>query len=169
MHSSQALMSRRCPLQPFGPAHFVLHSMILSVPHADKTVIRTSFSPLSTSLAINSESLTSSSVGSPIFTNMGRLRSSLVSPSGVSRLTSPLLMSAVRHWNSFRLTKGTAMLCDAGHRSSYFFDVKMSMPMMWHFACPCLPVLDEVTSATLQGCPFNITWEPLRSSPAACG
>merc|ERR1719453_2949358 len=148
-------------------AYLSFISMIFSVPHATKTVTSTSFSPLADSATIMSESFTSSSVGSPIFTNFGRLRSSLVSPSGVSRLTSPESPSAVRHWYSIRLTKGTDMLCDAGHRSSYFFDVKMSMPMMWHFACPCLPVLDEVTSATLHGCPFNITWEPLRNSPAA--
>merc|ERR1719324_2348578 len=64
--------------------------------------------------------------GSPTFTNVGRFRSSLVSPFSSRRLTSPVSPSALRSWYSVRFTKGTSTLWDVGHRSWYFLPVKMS-------------------------------------------
>merc|ERR1719305_988627 len=78
-------------------------------------------------------------------------------------------LGLVNTWYSTLLTKGTDTLWEVGQRSSYFFAVKMSKATMCAFACPCLPVFDVVTSATLQGCPLIMTWLPLRSSPACCG
>merc|ERR1719389_41565 len=138
-------------------------------PHASRTVTIQSFSPLSMMPKISSVTFLSSSVGSPTFTKVGKFKSSFVSPLSVKRLTLPLSASAVNTWYSTLLTKGTDTLWEVGQRSSYFFAVKMSKATMCAFACPCLPVFDVVTSATLHGCPLIMTWLPLRNSPACCG
>merc|ERR1740129_1178610 len=149
-------------------ASLVLHWMIFSMPQADCTTTEMVF-PSSTPFTISSTTFLSSSVGSPIVTKVGKFKSSLVSPLSSSRLTSPLSLSAVKSWYSVRFTKGTSKLCEQGQRSSYFLPVKMSSATMCAFACPCFPVFDVDTSATLHGCPLIITWEPFRSSPACCG
>ena len=54
------------------------------------------------------------------------------------------------------------MVCDVGDMSWYLLPVKMSRPVMFAFAWPCLPVLDVVISTTCIA-------EPIRRAPArAC-
>merc|ERR1711957_1065841 len=144
---------QRCQQQPgthkIRPhVSVVLNPTIFSMPHASSTATIMVFSPFSNSARRSAVIFLSSSVGSPVLTKVGRLRSSFVSPLSKRRLTSPVSPSAVKHWSSVRFTNGIPMLWDAGQRSSYFLDVKMSNATMWHFACPCFPVFEEVTSAT---------------------
>merc|ERR1711920_189353 len=149
-------------------ASLVLHWMIFSMPQADCTITCT-FLPSSTPFKISSTTFLSSSVGSPCCTNVGKFKSSLVSPLSRSKLTSPLSPSAVRSWYSVRFTNGTSKLCDVGQRSSYFLPVKMSNATMCAFACPCFPVFEVDTSMHLHGWPLIIKCEPLRISPPCWG
>ena len=45
----------------------------------------------------------------------------------------------------------------------------MSRPVILALACPCLPVLEVVTSMTLQGLPLSMTVMPFLTSPARMG
>merc|ERR1719183_3129541 len=144
-------------------AHTSFMPMIFSVSQADCTMTITFLSPFSNASSMSLVSLLSSSVGSPMLTTLGKFKSSFVSDAPSSmRLTDWPSMFIT--WYSILFTNGTSTLCDVGQRSSYFLEVKMSKATMCAFACPCLPVLEVVTSATLHGCPLIITWLPLRNS-----
>merc|ERR1712203_798417 len=145
-----------------------LVATIFSTPQAERTLM-THVLPASKSLKISACTFLSSSVGSPVLTNSGKFRSSFVVPSSLSRLTSPVSLSAFNNWYSVFFTNGTLKLCEVGHKSSYFLPVKISRATMCAFACPCLPVFEVDTSVHLQGCPLIIKCDPFRISPACWG
>mmetsp|Transcript_76249 Transcript_76249/g.172383 ORF Transcript_76249/g.172383 Transcript_76249/m.172383 type:complete len:208 (-) Transcript_76249:122-745(-) len=165
---SQIMRLRPSEGQPGRSQSVVLHWMIFSTPQADWTMASTVL-PSSMPLMISSAHLVSSSVGSPVWTKVGRFRSSFVSPDSSRRLTSPLSASADSSWYSVRFTNGTSRLCEVGQRSSYFLPVKMSSATMCALACPCFPVFEVDTSMHLHGWPLIIRCEPFLISPACWG
>jgi len=72
-------------------------------------------------------------------------------------------------WYSIRVTIGSEQENDAGQMDSSFLPVKISTPVNWHLAAPCLPTLALEQSTTLQGFPLIRRKPPLRTSPPAMG